>query len=356
MRSGLGNSNFGDSLLNTLVQSGTTYHLKKVNVKSKIVAGNGIEATNKDGLLKRAKRKMLSQKMNLHLVDVAKKKDEPERVKSYWNTFHCQNKLTKADGRIYGQFCKNRFCTVCSSIRKAEIINTYLPTLQQWQEPYFVTLTVQSVKAPQLKKRINDVLRAFKIIINRNKKRNQRGKGIKLIGVKSLECNFNPLKRIYNPHLHIIVANKEIADLLVKEWCELWTKRFVFPTAQKSTKVWDKEKVLIEIVKYSTKIFTDPNMAKKGKAKTNPNIYISALDNIIGAMKDHRIFDRFGFNLPKTSKPKRNSRVLTQFSELEYDSNVFDWIEKENDEVLTGYSPPTQLINILDSHVITDIE
>jgi len=259
--------------------------------------------------------------------------------------------LVKADGKIYSTFCKNRFCTVCSSIRKAEIINHYLPIIQTWETPYFITLTAQSVKAPLLKARMKSTLRAFKIILNRNKKRNQRGKGIKLIGVKSLECNFNCQKRIYNPHLHLIVANKEMADLIVKEWCELWTGKFVSKDAQKSEEIWNKEKALIEIVKYSSKIFTDPNMAKKGKAKATPYIYASALDNIIEAMKDHRIFDRFGFNLPKEDKPKRKSTVVTNFTELEYDPNVFDWVEKNTDEVLTGYTPFSDLVAILNSNI-----
>ena len=56
--------------------------------------------------------------------------------------------------------------------------------------------------------------KAFSIIKERCKKRHQRGTGIQLIGIKSLECNFNPQKKTYNPHFHIIVPNKEIATLL----------------------------------------------------------------------------------------------------------------------------------------------
>ena len=43
------------------------------------------------------------------------------------------------------------------------------------------------------------------------------GKGIEFVGIKSLECKFNPINKTYNPRLHIIVANKEMADILVKE-------------------------------------------------------------------------------------------------------------------------------------------
>ncbi|HRG38945.1 MAG TPA: hypothetical protein PK289_10480 [Bacteroidia bacterium] len=39
-------------------------------------------------------------------------------------------------------------------------------------------------------------------------------------------------------------------------------------------------------------------MKKKNERKVAPIIYVSAIDNIIYAMKDLRIFERFGFDLP----------------------------------------------------------
>ena len=78
---------------------------------------------------------------------------------------------------------------------------------------------------------------AFKLISNRCKKRHQRGKGIKLIGIKSLECNFNPIRKTYNPHYHLIVATKEMAEVLKKEWLKLWTKKYTSPKAQHIRKV-----------------------------------------------------------------------------------------------------------------------
>jgi hypothetical protein len=262
--------------------------------------------------------------------------------------------LIEANGRVYGKYCKNRFCTLCSGIRKAEIINKYLPIVSSWKEPYFVTLTIKAVKAHELGNRVKDMLRAFKKILNKYKKRNQRGTGIKLMGIRSLECNFNPLSRTYNPHLHLIVPNKEIASLLIKEWCEIWTIKDVNPKGQHFVKVWDKEKALIEIVKYSTKIFTDPIMAKKGKAILRPYIYLSAMDNIVGALQKHRIFERSGFNIPKKEKPVKQSKFVTEYTYLTYDSKEFDWVD-DNDEFLTGYTPTPSLLAILELNVNTDL-
>jgi plasmid rolling circle replication initiator protein Rep len=59
--------------------------------------------------------------------------------------------------------------------------------------------------------------RAFKRILTKCNKRHQREKGPKIIGIKSLECNFNPERRTYNPHYHVIVPNWEIAILIKRE-------------------------------------------------------------------------------------------------------------------------------------------
>jgi hypothetical protein len=65
---------------------------------------------------------------------------------------------------------------------------------------------------------MKSMINRFKIISRKYRKRAQRNKGIKLIGIKSLECNYNPILKKYNPHLHLIVATKEMADILKKEW------------------------------------------------------------------------------------------------------------------------------------------
>ncbi len=56
------------------------------------------------------------------------------------------------------------------------------------------------------------------------------------MGIKSLECNFNPITKKYNPHLHLIVASKEMADILIKEWLTLCTRQFASPKGSESEK------------------------------------------------------------------------------------------------------------------------
>ena len=54
------------------------------------------------------------------------------------------------------------------------------------------------------------------------------------------------------------------------------------PYSQKMLPVSNYEATLIEIVKYGSKIFTEPDLKKKGQSKVHPNIYLAALENIKG--------------------------------------------------------------------------
>ena len=72
--------------------------------------------------------------MILSLIDIAKEKGHHDRVQMYWNTYHCQRKIIKSGSTLHGNYCKNRFCTICLAIRKAENINKYHPVLKEWKE------------------------------------------------------------------------------------------------------------------------------------------------------------------------------------------------------------------------------
>src|SRR5690606_30649024 len=213
---------------NTLVDNET----HKARQNHIIINGEGSDLNKTEALQGRAKRKTITQSMMLKLIDLAKENETPELEKSFWNTYHCQSTVFTADGRLHGKYCKNRFCTLCCSIRKAEIINRYYPTISQWEKPQFVTITIKAVKEDKLKSRVDAMIRGFKKISAKHRKRHQRGTGIKLIGIKSLECNFNPVKKTYNPHLHIITANREMADIIVNDWLKLCTPKFALRNCQ----------------------------------------------------------------------------------------------------------------------------
>lgn len=334
----------------TLAENGT----KKTGQHNVIVNGEGTDLSKKEALKGRAKRKTITQIMMLNLITIAQENGEPELEKSYWNTYYCQQNIITADGRLYGKYCKNRFCTLCNSIRKAEMINKYYPIMKNWEEPYFLTLTVKACKAPQLKGYINSMLKTFQKIVEKYRKRYQRGKGLKLIGVKSLESNFNPVKKTYNPHFHIITKDKWMAEVIKKEWIARSKKGYAAPWCQKAKPINNLETGLIEIIKYGSKIFTEPDLKKRAKETETAHIYLKALDTILIAMKGKRIFDRFGFNVPTENKPEQYpAKLLANYRQWEYDSKNSDWIDTATGEVLTDYKIPSHLQAILESNINT---
>lgn len=321
-----------------------------------LLHGKGADLTNPKAVQRRARCKLITQTIMFQLIDVAKEKGAKGRVQAYWNTYHCQNKIITSNGRMHATQCKNRFCTYCCGVRKAELLNKYLPVLQTWPEPHFLTLTVKAVKAGQLSKTINSLNRAMSLFIGKYRKRSQRKTGLKLIGLKSIECNFNAKNRTYNPHLHLIVPDKKTAEILVDEWLTVWTKRFTHRSAQYYRKVDDNKKDLIEVIKYETKIFTEPDGKKSRGKKTSPKIYIRALDNIHAAMKGVRLIDRFGFNTPKTKKIKSESRLTNDYMHWQYKLKNRDWLNEDHESTLTSFSPEPHLEAILESGIDCKLE
>ena len=341
---------------NTLAQTGTMLFEKP----ALIVSGNGSDLSNTKGLKGKAQRKFITQKMVLGLIENTDKYGNSENKKPYWNTFHCQNTIYTVDGKIHSRYCKNRFCTVCCANRKADIMNRYLPIIRTWENPHMVTLTVKSIPGYRLRLLFKKVLEGFNRIKDKYRKRSQRGTGNKLIGIKSLESNFNPKTKRYNPHLHIIVANEEMAYYLKVEWLILWkkTNETIWTNArgQKITKIENKEAALIEVVKYGSKIFTEPDVKKKVKGKGDRTIHIAALDNIFNTMKGIRIFDRFGFNLPKQDREIAGAKVVKNYEEWNYEPKKFDWINSDNCKPLSEYTPESQLIYLLENHIENKLE
>ena len=105
----------------TYAQSSTT----NIQTDTKVVQGIGSELNNTDAINGRARKKSISNAVTLGIIDAVKDKGETQRLQTYWNTYYCQSTVTTANGKLYGNYCKNRHCTLCASIRKAESINQY---------------------------------------------------------------------------------------------------------------------------------------------------------------------------------------------------------------------------------------
>lgn len=332
---------FGRSSLDTLAQSGTRTGLDMDGMI--MVSGRGVDIKGNKALLNRAKKKMITRSLVLALIDVAKEHGDGKMIKRFWNAYHCLDRVITGGDKLYGKYCKNRICIVCSGIRKADIMNRYHPELKQWESVYMLTLTTRSVKAEELNTRIDFMIKTLNKIIGKYKKRHQRDTGIKFMGIKSLECNFNPIAQTYNPHFHLLVSGQKVALRLEQEWLEYCTSTLAEQPGQHFRMVSDLERDLKEVIKYGGKIFTDPDMKKKLHS-SDPKIYAAALYNIIHAFDGRKIFGRFGFNLPKPTFQKERKLILDHES---WTFGLVDWMNDDHEEGLTGHLLPVDLDDLL---------
>ena len=264
---------------------------------------------NTDNLRKRAKRNFIKNALALGLVSVNDKdrqilldsavnsldeiranNHEKDILRSYWNMYYCSSTLVRKNGKVSGRYCKNRLCLVCNSIRAAVSLKKYKPVFDEWGDnAYFVTLTAPTIKRELLDSRLNEMHKIVKAINEVLKRRNQRGKGKKFIGVRKLECTYRPHTDKFHPHFHFLIKGKENAEFLYQEWLSRTQHLGTSEKAQDCRKA-DKN-AAIEVFKYFTKI-----VSKSSKDKL---IYLRGLDCIFKAFRGRRVIQNFGFKLPK---------------------------------------------------------
>lgn len=348
-------------ILNTLGFNGTA--LKTETNGEHFLMGKGIDLNDLIALERRAKRKLITKTVNMLLSEIAKEDENWKWHARFEASLICQDDITEAEHRSHSIYCKQRCCLICLANRKAQIINTYLPIVEDMADPHFLTLTLVSVGKDELRQRFLDVVKAIRTLIARYKKRSQRDKGIKFYGLWSLESNFNPIAHTYNPHIHMILPSEYAAQTFWNDWVEYWKERNVKINgtgAQKYRKL-KKNQVqdLIEIVKYGSKIFTEPDIAKRMKFKLpkQPSfLYVRALYNILVALDGIDVFNTFGFKLKKRKKPRPLSKKVTEIIKYNYDLAAPDWINEDLGLRLAKYKVPDELEALLTSRVNTDFE
>jgi hypothetical protein len=105
---------------------------------------------------------------------------------------------------------------------------------------------------------------------------------------------------------------------------------------------------LREVIKYSSKIFTKPTTKEEEDRKILPTIYVSALHNILVAMKGLRIFDRFGFDLPQgQAMIQRKANVVFEFQDWDFEPLKMDWVNTASQKPLTDFAIAPELSLIL---------
>ncbi len=93
---------------------------------------------------------------------------------------------------------------------------------------------------------------------------------------------------------------------------------------------------------------------RQPRGRVSPYIYVAAFHNIIWAMKGHRVFDRFGFNLPPRSRLMKKE-IVKDYELLKFDPQLFDWVSPETGDLLTLYKPEPELMAVLGSNIDTEL-
>ena len=301
-----------------------------------------VEFTDKKTLVKKARRKFFTSKLSLRLVDASKQNVNSKLQKSYWNSYYCNAQLLyRNDGKITGKYCKCRWCMTCNAIRTAQSINTYVPVIKSWSDAHMVTLTIPNCKASDLRTTIYNMYESFRLVkMHFHNLRNRKSIDYKFIGVRKIECTYNPVRNDYHPHFHIIVKTKEMAQILHDQW--------LVRQSSANVKGQDIRKAdidsLQELFKYMTKVIS--------KRKDQSVIYADSLDVIFNAMKGRRVLQNFGFKLPNIEE---NEDVKTTSEMIqavyEWQSSVNDWVDLQSGECLTGYSPSEKFKDLIENKI-----
>lgn len=270
-----------------------------------------------NSLKKRAKAKYVTRGIILPLINL-----KSSLEKYYWRTYHCAEILMQEGNKITGKYCNNRCCIVCARIRTAKLINEYLPVIKkEITDPYFITLTIPNIPAIALKFTVDKMI---KTIIKINDTFRHR-RDFRLKGIRKLECTYNPEENNYHPHFHLLINTEKAGQELIGSWLECYPQA---NRAAQDIRPADQHS-LIEIFKYTTKIFNKKDITLEGnvlKMKVDPR----ALDIIFQAFQGKRIFQAMGIN--KLSINEDIDEIQTQEIEgLKEDIDIWVWENEFSD-------------------------
>lgn len=242
----------------------------------------------------------------------------------YQETFYCSHSIFIDGNKAKSKFCRRRWCMICNRIRTAQLISTYQPTIESWEEKEFITLTVKNMGKKELPAAISKMYEDFTKIKDLYRKKQSS----KLVGVRKLELTYNRPADEYHPHFHFI-TNKADTDMILSQWL----KRN--PTAKASGQDAKKadNKSSFELFKYFTKLTS--NSSKDNK------ITLPALDTIFNSIQGIRTFQPFGFVSHKEERPPEDMTLseneMQEIINYDYNTKTKDWLNKETGELLTGY-------------------
>ncbi len=129
------NRSSSEGSIYTLAQSGTAKSASTLPYT--LILGDGTDLNDNASLIKRAKRKTITNRMVLSLIDIANANGEYDRAKQYWNAFHCQNEVTISKNRTLWKVLQKQILYNLHSHQKSGNHQQVLPDYFQVEEPTF---------------------------------------------------------------------------------------------------------------------------------------------------------------------------------------------------------------------------
>jgi hypothetical protein len=316
-----------------------SYYVHTLEQLGKSECGGCFQAEKKK-LQKRAKVVFASKEVARHLT----KLNSPLN-KAYRRTlFECNQTIVQDGKKLTTKYCGSRWCTTCNRLRTAKLMKGYMPSVEQMNQPYLVTLTIPNVLEAELKHSLVGMVETF----NQVKKALKRLK-MPFNGIRKLEATYNAETDTYHPHIHVILESKEVASMVVERW--LLKYKNASMKGQDVRPITDANGVK-ELFKYTTKIVTNVTTNETNERR----IFIPALDVIFKAMKGMRTFQSFG----DVTKIKEDvSKVETEtFNHLQEEFNIYewlgcDWLSIGDGNLLSNYQPSETIKNLLRTCMLT---
>jgi hypothetical protein len=238
----------------------------------------------------------------------------PLRDRYLYSTF-CNKTLTKKDNKITGKYCGQRWCVTCNRIRTGELIDSYLPEIQNIEDPRFITLTLKNCKADELRTRVQWMIKAW----SRIQKKLRRKKGVK--GYRKLEVTHNQRFNDFHPHFHAIINGQENGNFIISEWLKECQDANIEAVSDFQDNKAADINSMKELFKYTTKI-----LPKKPKGKNWQQVFhnqkavykfLKGQDEIYTALVRVRCFQPFGFKPIKETKEEEALKVQAQTTNLD---------------------------------------
>lgn len=318
-----------NKIVTTPKDQNRSHYLDKLETTSHYFVNKTHENQYSKGISKHCQNKKLER-----LIDATK---DFEWQKKYAKTYHCNRVLLQDGDKFVGSLCRKRWCSHCSRIKTAELINGYMkPLIELSNEDglYLVTLTAPTCEGRQLRSEIRKRLKAFQRIKNNMRMRY----GMKINGYRKIEITFSKGK--YHPHLHLIVQGYNEAVTMRKLWLNQFKTANIKANDVRQIEVSeDNVNSLKEVFKYATK----QSVKDETTAEAEHHIYT--------CIEGLRIFQPYG-KLRKVKEPKEAKEESSLCSWLPYQMEVWvyenhlkDWTNSKRQKMVNTIKIEKALID-----------